>query len=222
MKILRGISITVVGLALSGCFEAGQDFTFKEDGTAIVETRLAIEASMIAMIEIGDGYRFCSDELSAASERGLLASQARSTEGTKIVCTMSIEGPTDTLVAYLDEGGFLPIPDDGKEKIRLKLAEVDGRHELVISIPPVSSDEPEDEVARNVQQMVMASMAGVVLSWSVTAPKIVESTGTILEDGTRAEFSFRFADAFADKDTATEFRTVFTTKKPGFLERLFR
>lgn len=219
-----GILVGLCALVLSGCFDMKQDFEFRTDGTAKATVRLAIDAALIGMADGDNGddmEQLCGGaELRNLEKDGLRGSAEQTTEGGDVVCLLTLEGATDKLVAAMADGKLLPADEeeDLSGKMGISLARDGDRYVLLISVPPMSKE--DDASNSGIQQMLLVAMAGRSLSWSVTAPKIVETTGVRSNDGTEATFSIPLAEAFANTTKTYEFRTVFSTAEPGFLDWL--
>lgn len=220
MKIGR-ILVGLCALVLSGCFDMKQDFEFRTDGTAKATVRLAIDAALIGMAGGGSKEQFCGGaELRDLEKDGLRGSAEQSTEGGDVLCLLTLEGATEKLVAAMADGKLMPADEDGdiSKKMGISLTHDGDRYVLLISVPPMGKE--DDASNSSMRQMLLVAMAGRSLSWSVTAPKIVETTGVRSNDGTEATFSIPLAEAFANTTKTYEFRTIFSTTEPGFLDWL--
>lgn len=198
-----------------------QDFEFRSDGTAKATVRLAIDATLIGMAGGENKEQFCGgQELRDLEKDGLRGSAEQSTEGGNVVCLITLEGATDKLVAAMADGKFMS--DDEEEdlskKMGISLTRGGDDYVLLISVPPMGK--AEDSSNNAMQQMFLAAMGGRSLSWSVKAPRIIETTGVRSNDGTEAAFSIPLAEAFANTTKTYEFRTVFSAAEPGFLDWL--
>lgn len=213
-----GILVGLSALMLSGCFDMKQDFEFRGDGTAKATIRMAVDAKLIAMADGDSKEPFCSDGMLQKVEKdGMKSSAQRTTEGGDVVCIITLDGKTDALVAAMASGELMPGDDnaEAQQKMGISLTREGDRHVLLISAPPMGKE--EDPSTAGMQQMFLAAMAGRSLAWTVSAPEIVETTGTRSDDGTVASFSIPLAEAFSNTTKTYEFRTVFVTEEPGFM-----
>lgn len=216
MKYCR-IVVGLAALMLSGCFDMKQDFEFRGDGTAKITVRLAIDAALIAMSQ-GGKEPFCGGGLLQQAEKdGVTGSVQQTTEGGDVVCLITVEGKSDTLITAMASGTLMPDDNkDVKERLGYSLTRNGDHYVFLVSIPPIG--QKDDPAAQGVKEMFRAAMAGRSLSWSVTAPTILETTGTRSADNKVATFSVPLVEAFFSNTTKTyEFRTVFATEEPGFM-----
>ncbi len=214
---LKVLAALAASLMLCGCFDIQQNFRFADDGTVKVAMRLGLDASLVNMMESDEGSEpFCSDEsVGQAEESGIRITANRSTEGSNVICAFEVEGPAATVLEQLNSGDLIPgeKPEDGPQ-MSVKLTRENDDLVFLVSIPPFGSEEADDPMAEGMEKMFLASMAGRMLSWSITAPKIVETTGTLSADKQTASFAIPLAEAFKNKSKAYEFRTVFQVSNP--------
>ena len=116
-------------------------------------------------------------------------------EGEDIVCRMRIVGPIQEFVKQTTES-----PKGDLTKM-LNFRMVD---ETTLRIESVFESN-EDMTASSAEEkaMIAAMMQGRVLSWSVKAPRIVESNGEISADSTQVEWSVPMAMAVQSPHTFT-------------------
>jgi hypothetical protein len=201
-------SLVAVALLCSGCFEMEQKFEFSSDGTARIDVRMAVDAALMAMGN-PDGASWCRDE--NLKKEGVTINQVLGTEGGDSVCTISISGKLEDVVgaaAQANAGG----------KQGLSLTRVDDGYKLAIEMPPFNEGtRPSDDSFESAMQgLLLAKMSGRALEWSVTAPRILATSGKISEDGRTATYSRPLAEAFTSSEP-TRFDVTFSLNEPGML-----
>lgn len=218
---MKVFAVLAAALMLCGCFEIQQNFEFADDGTVKVAMRLGLDASLVSMIESADDSEpFCGEEtVEQAEKSGIKATTQRSTEGSNVICSFEFEGPAKTVLETLNSGELIPgeKPEDGPQ-MNVELTRENDNLVFLVSIPPFGSEEADDPMAQGMEKMFLASMAGRTLSWSITAPKIVKTTGTLSADENTASYSVPLTEAFTNKSKTYEFRTVFQVANPESFE----
>jgi hypothetical protein len=197
----------MVGLPfmLTGCFEFEQHFKFEANENAAATGKIVMDAAFVAMTE-RDGKPFCDEEVVATGD--VQKKVTKSTVEADVVCTIEMTGEMRQVIQAVADAATTPIEDPQA----VTLAEANGRYTLTIHLSSLKPDEPpseqDEEMAEMMQQMFLARLSGRVLRFSVTAPEIIETNGTISDDGTVATLTRPMADAFTS-DEPTVFRTVF-------------
>ncbi|WP_404861887.1 hypothetical protein [Georhizobium sp. MAB10] len=201
---------------LTGCFEFEQHFEFEADGNAAATGKIVMDAAVVAMTE-RDGKPFCDEEVVATGE--VEKTVTKSTVEADLVCTIEMTGEMQQVIQAVAEAATTTAEDPPTAM----LSDDNGRFTLTIHLPSLKEDEPpseqDEEMAEMMQQMFLARLSGRVLRFSVTAPEIIETNGTISDDGTVATLTRPMADAFTS-DEPTIFRTVFELGDSGALERV--
>lgn len=214
MARLRTTAVLGAALLTAGCFEMKQDFRFNTDGTADVTFRIAIDAALMALAnQQGGNGNFCSE--ANVTREGVVGTAKASTEGGDMVCTLTISGPIEKVI---DAALNAKLNDRAKEQQGISLTKDGETYALAIELPAIG-DEPDTDnpMAKSMQAMMLAKMSGRTLSWSVMAPKIIETTGTLSDDGKVATYSRPVADAFTSKEP-TRFSVRFSLRSPGFFD----
>lgn len=215
MKIFAALG---AALMLCGCIDVQQNFKFADDGTVKVAMRLGLEATLVAMIDSDENKPFCGQETVEDIEKsGIKVSTQRSTEGSSVICAFELEGPAKLVLDTLNSGELIPgeKPEGGPE-MDVKLSREDDNLVFLVSIPPMGSDDADakEEGMEQLEKMVLASMTGRTLSWSITAPNILKTTGTLSEDEKTASFSVPLTEVFTNKSKTYVFSTVFEVSNP--------
>lgn len=203
-------------LMLAGCFEFEQHFNFEADETAAATGKIVMDAAFVAMTE-RDGKPFCDEEVFATGE--VEKTVTKSTVEADVVCTIEMTGEMQQVIQAVAEAATTTSEDPPTAT----LSDDNGRLTLTIHLPSLKEDEPpseqNEEMAEMMQQMFLARLSGRVLRFSVTAPEIIETNGTISDDGTVATLTRPMADAFTS-DEPTIFRTVFELGQDSALDRV--
>lgn len=205
-------------LALSGCFEMKQDFVFKSDKTAELTFRIGIDAALMALANKNSEKPFCPSDMAATNREGVTGIVNSSTEGGDLVCTIKMVGPIDTIVEAISE---VRLNENQQKQQGILLVQDGDTYSLTIELPPMQkpAEAEKNPMAETINAMLLAKMSGRVLSWSVVAPSIIESNGTISEDRTAATYSRPLADAFTSPEP-TRFNVTFSLEQPGLWGRV--
>ncbi len=199
-------------LLTAGCFEMKQDFRFNADETVDVTFRIGIDAALMALANQNADKPFCSDEM--VQKDGITGTAKSTTEGGDMVCTITMSGPIDAIVKAASETS---LNENAEQKQTISLAKERDTYALDIELPPMQKDNAAEDnpMAQSMQAMMLAKMSGRTIAWTVTAPQIIETSGSISEDGTTASYSRPLAEAFTSKEP-TRFSVKFSLEQPGF------
>jgi hypothetical protein len=190
---------------LGGCFDMRNDLTVAPDGTATLVASFTMSADMMGMMGAAAGAAggapaedddFCPTDMDEVPA-GFTAKSERSTaENGDAVCTMTVIGPIDRMGEVLADTEFNPgggvEGDDGQIMLT---AEGGGiyTYSLAFAIPAEDAPTPEEAAMQAAMMQAMREMmVGRTMTWSVTAPRILSSTGTI--EGNTATFVIPVTD----------------------------
>lgn len=205
MRTLHRLGVLALLPLLGGCFDMRSDLTVAPDGTATVVASFTMSADMMGMMGAAVGAaggapagedEFCPDDMDELPA-GFTAKNARSTaENGDAVCTITVVGPLDRMNEILADTDFNPgggvEGDDGQITLT---AEGGGiyNYSLSFAIPVEDAPTPEEAAMQAVMMQAMREMmTGRTMTWSVTAPRIYSSTGTI--EGNTATFVIPVTD----------------------------
>ena len=201
MRLTQKFAIAIKGIALSmmvtlvGCVDLKQSIEIG-DGVASYQLEMRVSAAL-AQLDAENLGTFCesNDDLQVEVSGSLKRTVKQLYEGEDIVCRMRIVGPIQEFGKQMTE-----IPKGDLNKM-LNFRMVD---EQTLSIESVFESN-EDMTASSAEEkaMIAAMMQGRVLSWSVKAPRIVESNGEISADSTQVEWSVPMAMAVQSPHTFT-------------------
>ncbi|MCW5696304.1 MAG: hypothetical protein KIS96_06155 [Bauldia sp.] len=181
---------------LAGCFDMSQDLTITSNGTSTMVVTLAMATDMLGMMEAeGDGGEFCPAEDEDSGLPDSFTTEVEViTEGDNTICRMTATGPIADMAAALASGELMPGDDDEGAPTVTLVDEGGGvyLYSVSITIPdsdPVGEDVSEEERAMNeqMQAMMRGMFEGHTMSWSVTAPRIIDTDAE--RDGNTIRYS---------------------------------
>ena len=191
---IKGIALTMMA-TLVGCVDLKQAVEIG-DGVASYQMEMRMSAAL-AQLDAENLDTFCesNDDLQVEVSGSLKRTVKQLYEGEDIVCRMRIVGPIQEFGKQMTE-----MPKGDLTKM-LNFQMVD---ETTLRIESVFESN-EDMTASSAEEkaMIAAMMQGRVLSWSVKAPRIVESNGEISADSTQVDWSVPMAMAIQSPHTFT-------------------
>ena len=191
---IKGIALTMM-VTLVGCVDLKQSVEIG-DGVASYQMEMRMSAAL-AQLNAENLGSFCesNDDLQVEVSGSLKRTVKQLYEGEDIVCRMRIVGPIQEFGKQMTE-----TPKGDLTKM-LNFQMVD---ETTLRIESVFESN-EDMTASSAEEkaMIAAMMQGRVLSWSVKAPRIVESNGEISADSTQVDWSVPMAMAIQSPHTFT-------------------
>jgi len=191
---IKGIALTMT-LMLVGCIDLKQSIEIG-DGVASYQMEMRMSAAL-AQLDAENLGKFCesNDDLRVEVSGSLKRTIKQSYEGEDIVCQMRITGPIQEFGKQMTE---MPKGDLTKMLNFQMVDETTLRIESIFE----SNDDMSASSAEE-RAMIAAMMQGRVLSWSVKAPRIVESNGEISADSTQVDWSVPMAMAIQSPHTFT-------------------
>jgi hypothetical protein len=171
---------------LAGCFDMSQDLTVTRDGRATMVVELAMETEMMAMMEAEEGEEeFCPAEDEDSGLPESFTTEVEVIEGDEVtICRLTATGPLSDLAEALASGELMPADSDEASAPTVTLVDEGGGvflYTVDITVPDndvVDGEElSEEEQAMNdqMEMMMRAMFEGHTISWSVTAPRIIET-----------------------------------------------
>ena len=191
---IKGIALTMM-VTLVGCVDLKQSIEIG-DGVASYQMEMRVSAAL-AQLDAENLSTFCesNDDLQIEVSGSLKRTVKQLYEGEDIVCRMRIVGPIQEFGKQMTE-----IPKGDLTKM-LNFQMID---ETTLRIESVfESSEDMTASAAEEKAMLAAMMQGRVLTWSVKAPRIVESNGEISADSTQVDWSVPMAMAVQSPHTFT-------------------
>ena len=191
---IKVIALTIM-VTLVGCVDLKQSIEIG-DGVASYQMEMRVSAAL-AQMDAENLSTFCesNDDLQIEVSGSLKRTVKQLYEGEDIVCRMRIVGPIQEFGKQMTD-----IPKGDLTKM-LNFQMID---ETTLRIESVfESSEDMTASAAEEKAMIAAMMQGRVLSWSVKAPRIVESNGEISADSTQVDWSVPMAMAVQSPHTFT-------------------
>lgn len=220
-QFARYAAMCAVLALVSACVDLEQNFAFREDGTAEVQMRLAIAANILAMTQ-GGGSEFCnigSDTVMSGVE---MSSRAFADRG-DMVCEISAATTLAELIERVGPGFMMPVPGGGMstDTPSITLVEIPDGYRFAVAWTSPGASAAEEPGAALGSQFALAASAGRSLGWTVTAPRILSTTGQLSEDGRTVSFFVPLASALTGEPETHTFEVVFSTRGEGPLDWLF-
>lgn len=200
----RLAGVAALLLMLSGCFDVDQQLSVDQTRFSY-NAVLRVDAKLAAMAAQRGKGDFCDEfiPLSAKIPEQVVLSKTQSIEGGNQVCRVTLQGPTLAFEAISSKQGK-GIGDMAIERIderTLKLTNVLRMDERLAQDP----------------KMLDMLLAGRLMKWSITAPRILDSNGTISADGKRVDWAVPVSALFAEPQT---FEAVFEYDPPRIAQVL--
>ena len=191
---IKGIALTIM-VTLVGCVDLKQSIEIG-DGVASYQMEMRVSAAL-AQLDAENLSTFCesNDDLQIEVSGSLKRTVKQLYEGEDIVCRMRIVGPIQEFGKQMTE-----IPKGNLTKM-LNFQMID---ETTLRIESVLESNEDMTVSSAEEKAIIAAMMqGRVLSWTVKAPRIVESNGEISADSTQVDWSVPMAMAVQSPHTFT-------------------
>lgn len=167
---------------LAGCLDLDQNITLVKDQLTY-KAELKVDAKIAAFADKKQGG-FCSDFGSSQNE-GIVVDVKESADGGNIICAITAQGHVDKFKNFSS--------GDKNKSEMVRITEVDGNKYRIESTIDFQG---KNEGASGMEGMLEAMLAGRNVSWSVSAPKVIESNGKIAEDGKSVTWSLPMSVAF--------------------------
>lgn len=167
-KFIAAVTLGLT-LPLAACFDVDLSLGFPDDETAVATMVMTAGPEFYAMAT-SDGEPFCADGTETTLDDG------------KHRCTQTVSGPIDEVLSSPDIGEGMTIEkrDGGLVYVTFDMGDI-GKE---VTPPDEAGGDSED-----LKQMMTAAFAGHAITLSVSGKKIVESNGTISDDGKTATFT---------------------------------
>jgi len=218
VKPLRFSLIALLAPLLGGCFSIDQTLDARNASEGVFEVRASVPASTIAAAQnvpgLG-GRPFCADK-NAAEKLGLTVTVDTFTEGENQICVMTARGPMETIARVAADKSYLPKDAPPQANALSYLLEPAGSGVWTLTmtlVPPaeIRALSGNDDMTRAAQTMIFGSLTGRGVNWAVEAVEILESTGTVNPDRTRAEYQLPLQSILNNPQPEYRFVTRFRT-----------
>lgn len=190
-------SIFVSLMALSGCFDINQTFELDEEGGAQFRFLLAFDAEFLALAEEQemDTTALCQTEgFLEAVPPGLQREQTREMVDGTLICGYTVAGPIERFQELSAE----LVRETGDADV-LNLKVLDNNQVEITSVYRFEEDEldgsEEGGLGGTIKQMIASNFSGHVITWSLRAPRIVETNGVLSSDGQTVTWVVPFEEA---------------------------
>jgi uncharacterized protein YecT (DUF1311 family) len=181
-KQIQWLTLFCSTFILAGCLDLDQNITLVKDQLTY-KAELKVDAKIAAFADKKQGG-FCSDFGSSQNE-GIVVDVKESADGGNIICAITAQGHVDKFKNFSS--------GDKNKSEMVRITEVDGNKYRIESTIDFQG---KNEGASGMEGMLEAMLAGRNVSWSVSAPKVIESNGKIAEDGKSVTWSLPMSVAF--------------------------
>jgi uncharacterized protein YecT (DUF1311 family) len=181
-KQLQWFTLFCSTFILAGCLDLDQNITLVKDQLTY-KAELKVDAKIAAFADKKQGG-FCSDFGSSQNE-GIVVDVKESADGGNIICAITAQGHVDKFKNFSS--------GDKNKSEMVRITEVDGNKYRIESTIDFQG---KNNGASGMEGMLEAMLAGRNVSWSVMAPKVIESNGKIAEDGKSVTWSLPMSVAF--------------------------
>lgn len=216
LKPLHLCLIALLAPLLGGCFSIDQTLDARNANDATFEVRAAVPASTLAAAQSVPGLSgrpFCADK-EIAEKLGLTVTVETFTEGENQICVMKARGPMETIARVAADRSYLPKDAPPQANALTYLLEPSGSGVWTLTVnlkPPaeIRALSGNDDMTRAAQAMIFGSLTGRGVNWAVEAVEILESTGTVNPDRTRAEYHLPLQSVLTSPQPEYRFVTRF-------------
>lgn len=190
-SFLSAVSLTMI-LPLTACFDVDMSLAFVDDDTVEGTMVMTASAEFYAMASSSD-EPFC-DGVDEAHEDG------------SHTCTETFSGTIDEVLNDPDMGEGMSIErrDGGLIFVAFDLGD------LTEDVAPSDDEGPE---AEEMKDMMAAAFVGHAITINLSGAEIVETNGTMSDDGTTATLTIPLESLFAEETDLPE--TFETLLRPG-------
>lgn len=191
-RILSVLSLTLV-LPLAACFDVDMSLSFPDEDNVEMKSVMTASPEFYAMAS-SDGEDMCENGEGMVQDDG------------SYICTEVESGSIDELMADPDKAQGMTIErrDGGLLFVALDMGDLTSEMAM-----------PEEEVEDSMKDMLREAFAGHAITVNVAGSEIVETNGTISDDGKTATFEIPLTvllDNPADVDLPDAFTVLL---KPG-------
>lgn len=198
----KGAALIPLAFLLAGCFDMQQSMSINEDGTTALDIDLSVLKSALAFAE-KTPEDFCAGLASQKSFDGISMKNDMQVSENTVTCKWHIKGDTDQLIAAMnskpftpDQGGMLPhLTKEGDTIVAQIWVSMKGNDKA-------NSGDPD------IDRMLSKSLSGHMLTWKISGPKIITSSGPISEDQKTTTFAVPLRDVMGGKRVEYVFNAV--------------
>jgi len=204
---LRAVTAAVLSLMLAGCMDVQHDLVVEADGTAGLLMVIAVDARMNRGPETDVTPRLnCSRNGAPTPEGVLVTYEQREVDG-DFICEIRAHGQLAALASFISTNELFPTESSDRPiVVTLKPEGANYRFDLVLRLGNMGASNADAATLQRVEQATKDRS----LSWSVTAPRIVETTGTLSADGKTASFSVPLGELLLGDMPTAKFSAEFS------------
>jgi hypothetical protein len=182
-RIFGAISmLAVLAILLSACSDVDEKVVVRGDGTSKVHIRSSTSSALLTLA--AKQYRFCEQPIKVPAT--IRSTVQRSKIKENVVCDMEVEGPTDDVFSAMEK---ITVPNVNRHpsagQLALNFFHEKRRYRVTLVILPVAAHRPTAAE----QFFTMLASTGRVLRWSISAPTISKTNGTLSSDRKTASFT---------------------------------
>jgi uncharacterized protein YecT (DUF1311 family) len=181
-KHIQWFTLFCSSFVLTGCFDIDQKITLVKDQLTY-KAELKVDAKIAAFADKKQGG-FCSDFGSSQNE-GIVIDVKESADGGNVICAITAQGHVDKFKNFSS--------GDKNKSEMVRITEVDASKYRIESTIDFQG---KNHGVSGMEGMLEAMLAGRNVSWSVSAPRVIESNGKIAEDGKSVTWALPMSVAF--------------------------
>lgn len=183
VKQFQLLTLICSSFILAGCLDLDQKITLVKDELTY-KAELKLDAKIAAFADKKQGKSTCSD-LGTSQNEGIAVEVKESTAGDNIICTITAQGHVDKFKNFSS--------GDKSKSEMVRITAVDGSKYRIES---TIDFQDKDKDSSGMEGILEAMLAGRNLSWSISAPKVIESNGKISDDGKSVSWTLPMSVAF--------------------------
>ncbi len=181
-QFIKRTALWVLPFFLVACIDLDQKITLIKDQLNY-RAELRVDAKVAAFADKKQGG-FCGD-FDSQQKEGVVVDVQESASGGNIICVITAQGPIDK---------FKNFSTGEKNKSEMvRITELDGGRYRIDSVIDFQGNSKE---TMGMDGMLDAMLAGRNISWSVAAPKVLESNGKMADDGKSVTWTVPMSVAF--------------------------
>lgn len=209
IRIAAGLSAL---LLLSGCFNMKHELLIRADGTARQVSTNSVDVRDFDAASLEKLDELCANRTAGGLPDGISARVEQRKEGSEFTCTVTMEGATEQFLAFISDqenaasGGGQPL-----RHLSMKLSKEGEHRRLDVSTAPPSNMSAQE---KRLRREFADGAIGRNFEFSVTAPRIIETTGTLSKDGKTATYSLPMARILTNETETFHFSVAFLDKAP--------
>ncbi len=175
MKNLGRIAVVALLPLLAGCFNFDQSLSVAPNGEVTMVTELAVSTEMMGMAFEGEeADEFCPTEPDEELPPTFTVTFEEAVRGEDTVCTITAIGPLTDFADALETGALMPTDGGEGAPVITLVDEGGGVFAFNVSFSSQGEDAEPNPDEATMMAMMAALFQGRTLTWSVTAPRIID------------------------------------------------